>query len=499
VNTCDYLLARAELDSVAVVESGDRVFTYRQLHDGVSALAGELVGAGLPPGSRVGLLGANSFFWVAAYLAVLKVGHVAVPLSDRSGPEELRSNVDQVGCRAVLVDRRTPAPVLTALAGQVTITDEALAAPPPVRFPSVPVDPGSDAVLMFTSGTTARPRVVRVTHANIQANTESILAYLGLRSDDRILVVLPFYYCFGASLLHTHLRTGARLVLCNSMAFPGKVVDLLADQECTGFAGVPSSYQLLLRASSFRSRTLPALRYLQQAGGKLSTVLVEEVLDAQPDAQLFVMYGQTEATARLSYLPPERLSDKLGSIGRGIPGVELSVLDEEGRSVRAGERGEIYARGANVCAGYLDDPAGTAAKFTPHGLRTGDVAVVDEEGFIYVVDRVADFIKSWGHRISSQELEECALRMPELVSAAAVGVPDPEAGEAITLFVVPAPAAQVQPGDVIAFCRSRLARHKVPSSVVLVEAMPLNANGKIVKARLRELAEGGVVAAAAGR
>ncbi len=272
---------------------------------------------------------------------------------------------------------------MTVLAGVVTITDEAIAAPAAVLVPSMPSNPGSDAVLMLTSGTTARPKVVRVTQANIQANTLSILAYLGLRSDDRILVVLPFYYCYGASLLHTHLRAGARLVLCNSMAFPGKVIDLMTEQECTGFAGVPSSYQLLLRASTFGSRPLPALRILQQAGGKLSSVLVEEVLAAQPNARLFVMYGQTEATARLSYLPPERLPDKLGSIGRGIPGVELRVLDEEGRPVRPGERGEIYARGANVCAGYLDDPAGTATKFTPDGLRTGDLAVVDEEGFIY--------------------------------------------------------------------------------------------------------------------
>ena len=499
MNSCDFLLAHAQLDDVAVVETGDRVFTYRQLHHAVWALAAELVAAKLAPGSRVGLLGANSFFWVAAYLAVLKLGHVAVPLSDRGGPQELRRNLDQIGCAAVFVDRRTPAPLMTVLAGVVTITDEAIAAPSAVLVPSMPSNPGSDAVLMLTSGTTARPKVVRVTQANIQANTLSILAYLGLRSDDRILVVLPFYYCYGASLLHTHLRAGARLVLCNSMAFPGKVIDLMTEQECTGFAGVPSSYQLLLRASTFGSRPLPALRILQQAGGKLSSVLVEEVLAAQPNARLFVMYGQTEATARLSYLPPERLPDKLGSIGRGIPGVELRVLDEEGRPVRPGERGEIYARGANVCAGYLDDPAGTATKFTPDGLRTGDLAVVDEEGFIYVVDRVADFIKSWGHRISSQEIEECALRMSELVSAAAVGVADAQAGEAITLFVVPAPTLQVRPEDVAAFCRSQLAQHKWPTSVVLVKAMPLNANGKIVKARLRELAEGGVVVAAAGR
>ncbi len=338
MNTCDYLLTEAQPDDVAVVETADRVFTYGQLRRTVDTLAAALTAAGLARGARVGVLGANSFFWVAGYLAILKLGFVAVPLSDRSGPEEVRRNLEQVGCAAVLVDRRTAAPVLTALSELVTITDEALAAPAGASAPSVQTDPNADAVLMFTSGTTARPKVVRVTHANLQANTNSILAYLGLRSDDRILVVLPFYYCYGASLLHTHLRAGARVVLCNSMAFPGKVVDLLAQQACTGFAGVPSSYQLLLRASTFGSRPVPTLRTLQQAGGKLPVALIEQVLAAQPQARLFVMYGQTEATARLSYLPPERLADKLGSIGRGIPGVELRVLDDEGQAVRPGHR-----------------------------------------------------------------------------------------------------------------------------------------------------------------
>ena len=283
---------------------------------------------------------------------------------------------------------------------------------------AVPVDPDADAVLMFTSGTTSRPKAVRVTHGNIQANTDSIIKFLELRSDDRVLVILPFFYCYGASLLHTHLRCGGRVVLCNSFVFPETALDLLEREECTVLAGVPSSFQLLLRASTFTQRALPSLRLIQQAGGKLPPVLIEELLAAKPTAKLFVMYGQTEATARLSYLPPDKLPDKPGSIGKGIPGVELRVLDENGEPVPPGERGEIYATGANISPGYYDDPEGSAAKFTPYGLRTGDLAVVDEDGYIFIVDRRDDFIKSWGHRISSQEVEAAALRMEQLVSAA---------------------------------------------------------------------------------
>jgi acyl-CoA synthetase (AMP-forming)/AMP-acid ligase II len=200
------------------------------------------------------------------------------------------------------------------------------------------------------------------------------------------------------------------------------------------------------------------------------------------------MYGATEATARLSYLPPDRLDDKLGSVGRGIPGVELRVLDGEGRPVAPGERGEIYARGENISPGYLDDPEATAAKFTADGLRTGDVAVVDDEGFVFIVDRVDDFIKSWGHRISSHEVEACALRLDGLVSAAAVGVPDDEAGEAVTLFVTLRPGAELTPDDVLAFMRSQLPKHMVPRSVLVLDALPLTVNGKTAKASLREMA-----------
>jgi acyl-coenzyme A synthetase/AMP-(fatty) acid ligase len=200
------------------------------------------------------------------------------------------------------------------------------------------------------------------------------------------------------------------------------------------------------------------------------------------------MYGQTEATARLSYLPPARLHDKPGSIGRGIPGVELRVLDDEGRPVEPGHRGEIYARGASISPGYYNDPEASAAKFTQHGLKTGDIAVVDEDGFIHIVDRADDFIKSWGYRVSSQEVEACALELEGLVSAAAVGVPDDEAGEAVTLFVTLAPGAEVTAEDVGGFAREHLPKFMVPRAVVVLDSLPLTANGKVAKAALREMA-----------
>jgi acyl-CoA synthetase (AMP-forming)/AMP-acid ligase II len=488
-NTSDYLLDGAAPDSVALVEDGKQ-YTYAQLRSAAGRLAAELAALDLPAGSRVGVLGPNSLFWVAAYLAVMKLGHVAVPFSDKLTPEDVRRNADIVECAAVFADRRILRRFAAAVDnGLPVLTDEALRSSREPHWPGpVPIDPGTDAVLMFTSGTTSRPKAVRVTHGNIQANTDSIITFLELRSDDRVLVILPFFYCYGASLLHTHLRCGGCVVLCNSFVYPETALDLLEQEKCTVFAGVPSSFQLLLRASTFAQRALPSLRLLQQAGGKLSPVLVDELLVANPAAKLFVMYGQTEATARLSYLPPDKLLRKPGSIGRGIPGVELRVLNENGEQVRPGERGEIYATGANISPGYYQDPEGSAAKFTRYGLRTGDLAVMDEDGDIFIVDRRDDFIKSWGHRVSSQEVEAAALRLEQLVSAAVIGVPDDEAGEAVMLFVTVRPGAKVTPDEVLGVCRQHLPKHMVPRSVLVLDALPLNANGKIAKPQLREMA-----------
>lgn len=489
-NTGDYLLSNAPSDSIALVDAGKR-YTYGELRTAAGRLAAALAAADLRAGSRVGILGANSFFWVAAYLAAMKLNHVAVPFSDKFSPDDVRRNADLVGCAAMFVDRRALRRYSPAFVndGIVILTDEILLSN---REPYWPDDDtvasSADTVLLFTSGSTAQPKAVRLTHGNIQANTASILAYLELRSDDRALVILPFHYCYGASLLHTHLRRGARVVLCNSFVFPETALDLLEREKCTVLAGVPSSFQLLLRTSTFGRRALPSLRIVQQAGGKLSPVLVEELLAAQPTATLFVMYGQTEATARLSYLPPDKLLDKPSSIGKGIPGVELRVLTEDGRPVVPGERGEIYATGANVSPGYYDDPVGSAAKFTPYGLRTGDLAVVDDDGYIFIVDRRDDFIKSWGHRVSSQEVEAAALRVGQLVSAAAVGVPDDDAGEAVVLLAVARPGAEVTPDRVLAACRQHLPKYMVPRSVHILDQLPVNANGKIAKPQLREIA-----------
>ena len=490
MNVADFLLESGEDGQIAVVD-GSSEYSFLDLKRAAGGLARGIVQAGAGPGDTVGLVATNSLFWIAAYLATLKLGCVAVPFYPGSMPEELVAGVEFTGCQVVCIQRRHLRRFADNLPSRVClILDDVLDVSAHGgelwnSLPDIAYD-AQDAALMLTSGTTASPRAVRVTHKNIKANTTSIIASLDLTGSERVLAALPFYYCFGTSLLHTHLRVGGCLVLCNSFVYPEMALNLLSAQRCTGFAGVPSMYQTLLRNSTFPRREFPHLRKVQQAGGKLPPVLIQELVNILPQAQVFIMYGQTEATARLSCLAPELLPTKLGSVGYGLPGVELRVVDEAGNDVPPGEIGEIIARGDNISPGYLNNPEATAKKFVGGTLRTGDLAKVDSDGFIYIVDRKADFIKSYGHRVSSQQVEEEILKLTDVAAAAAIGVPDPERGEAIVVYAVVRSGSELVPDDILLHCKQHLARHMWPTEVIPIKSLPMNAHGKVVKSMLRD-------------
>ena len=298
-----------------------------------------------------------------------------------------------------------------------------------------------------------------------------------------MMVVLPFDYCFGTSLLHTYLRVGGTLVINNTFAFIETVLDDMEQFACTAMAGVPTVYQHLLRRSSFARRSFPSLRQLQQAGGRLPDVLLDELTAAFPQARLFVMYGQTEATARLSYLPPERLSDKRGSIGRGMAGVRLQVLDQDSQPVAPGQVGEIVAEGDNVALGYWrPDPAKNP--FRDGKLYTGDLAQVDADGFIYIVARSSEFLKLSGHRVSAKEIEDVLYELPDVLEAAVIPVEAGDAGETAKAYLVVRRPAQLAREQVIDYCKKRLPPYAVPHEIEFRAELPKNSAGKILKHEL---------------
>lgn len=487
-NVAQFLLSGKDPGRTALLFVHDH-YSYGDLQRRVEQVARAILALGGEEGDRIVLVGENSFFWVSTYLGVLKAGRVCVPLSDTITSKELAFVLRNTEARAIFVENTNAARRLLDHAEVRIVSDseiDTLAADHRSSGSFPDVDADDLAALMFTSGSTGQPRGVMVTHGNIIANTESIIQYLRLTEGDRILAVLPFHYCFGASLLHTHLRVGGSLVVEPRFIYTEAVLQRMIDTACTGFAGVPSHFQLLLRNSTLCQKSFPHLRYMQQAGGHLPPSVIHELCASLPTTQVFIMYGQTEATARLSYLPPECLPAKIGSIGRGIPGVILRVLNDAGEDVRPGEVGEIVARGANVTRGYWRAPQETDASFKDGELRTGDLATVDSDGFIYVVDRAKDFLKCGGERISCRRIEEELLAFDGLLEAAVIAVPDEVLGEAAKAFVVPGSEEDHGLGERLsAFLKTRLPSQAIPRQFVVLPLLPKNSAGKVLKTRLR--------------
>jgi len=479
----------------------DRSYTYGELHSSATAVAQYLISEGGRKGERVVLAGENSFFWVSAYLGTLLAGMVSVPVAPNIASDDLEHIARVTEPRFAFLQSKVAAANAERLGRAALVTDAARVASgaatsfddvsrhaldPSAEVPQV--DSGELAAIIFTSGSTGKPRGVKISHGNIIANTESIIQYLKLSQTDRIMAVLPFYYCFGASLLHTHLRIGGSVVLDTRFMYPDTVLKRMVETECTGFAGVPSHYQILLRRSSLSRMSFPALRYVQQAGGHLAPVFVRELQAALPRTQIFLMYGQTEATARLSYLPPDMVGRKSGSIGKAIPGVRLRVVTPVGTDARPNEIGEIVAEGDNISLGYWRDPGETEITFRDGKLHTGDLATVDDDGFLYLVDRAKDFVKCGGERVSCQAIEEQLLEFDALLEAAVIGVPDEVLGEAIKLFVVPREAGTPDLEDRLRqFCKEHLPPRLNPKMIVVLNSLPKNSAGKVLKPALRKL------------
>lgn len=496
-NVAEYLLAGKKASQPALLFLTE-TFTYGQLADASDSVAAFLLSNGGGKGDRVVLIAENSFFWVAAYLGILRAGLVCVPLPATAAPQELDYVLASTEARFGFLQHRILTRHAHSLRALKLVTDRAAPGlPAAVSFadipsstaPAAPPSGGDDlAALMFTSGSTGTPRGVMISHRNIIANTDSIVEYLRLTADDRIMAVLPFHYCFGTSLLHTHLRVGASLVVDLRFMYPEEVLERMLQTECTGFAGVPSHYHVLTRSSGLARRSFPKLRYVQQAGGRLAVPCLRELHAMLPGTEIFVMYGQTEATARLSYLPPEYFESKQGSIGRGIPGVTLRVLDENGQPVTPGQEGEIVAEGENIAQGYWRAPEESAVSFRFGRLHTGDLATVDEDGFIYVLDRAKDFLKCAGKRVSCRQIEDRILEYKGLAEAAVIGIADDITGEAVKTFVVPAGAAPAGLAEELrVFCMKHLPVELVPKEIVVLDALPKNSSGKVLKRELRNL------------
>lgn len=490
MNAFDYFFENtSNLDKLFLV--GKEEISFKELHSSCMNLA-LWIENNVGQNKHIILLSVNNLFFLKAYLSIIKSGNICIPLDPSIEPENFNYINDLTKPELIFLTREVEKK-LNHNSEKSIFPDNSIFSGPSNQNPaprtfanetnSSSFDKNCCAEIIFTSGSTGKPKGVMISHKNLKANTGSIVEYLKLTPDDRMLVVLPFYYCYGLSLLHTHLRIGGSIVFNNSFIFLGSIIKNLLDFKCTGFAGVPSHFQILLRKSdSFRETRFPDLKYVTQAGGKLAPVFIDEFRKAHPEIQFIVMYGQTEATARLSWLPPELYENKKGSIGKGIPGVELKVINENGRKVKPGETGELIARGDNLMIGYYADRESTKRAFRNGWLLTGDLGMVDKDGYIYLTARKKEIIKVGGKRISPKEIEAVILQLPEVVDCSIEGIEDQILGEALKATIVLRKGTTYITEDYIKqHCSNHLALFKIPQFYELIDDLSISATGKKIK------------------
>jgi long-chain acyl-CoA synthetase len=472
-------------DRLALI-AGDRTVSFGELDGLTERLAAGLREQGVQSGDRVAIMLPNGIDAVVAIEATLRAGAAIMPINPTAKHDRVSDLLQRSEAAALLTDteRAGEAAQAVAAVGEVpwfSRLDEVVSdAAPPRETP----DDADLAALMHTSGSTGGPKGVMHCHGGLGFVTDSIIEYLEIVPEDRILNLLPLSFGYGLTHLLISMRSGATLVLEPGVGLPGKIVKLLEDREITGLPGVPTVFQLLLTLRGLSERPLPHLRFLTSAGAALPGPAIEEVRRTFPNALLYVMYGQTECI-RTCYLPPDQLDVRPDSVGVPIPGTETWVEDDDGNEVGPGVVGELITRGSHVMQGYWHDPEATAARVregrhpAERVLATNDLFRTDEEGYLYFVGRRDDIIKSRGEKVPPREVEEVLHGDSRVKEAAVVGVPDRLLGEAVHAHVSAREGEELDPAALKRLCAEHLEDYMVPQQVVIHEELPRNNNGKI--------------------
>lgn len=482
----DFLIQSAnnQPNKTALVHGKNRI-EYTTLVECSQKIAGQLILQGLARGDRVGLLTDDPRHYISSYFGIVQAGGVVVGLNTQTSERSLDTVVSDCRPRFLLLSGRNKKyiPFLENQKHIKALSEvEGILKAPVEHTLSLPSLSEDDiAQIIYTSGTTGKPKGVMLTHRNLVANTLSVNDYLKLDTTDSIMAVLPFFYSYGNSIMLTHIACGGTLVVNQSFVYPNVILDQMVAEKVTGLSGVPSTFAILLHRSAIREYTFPNLRYLTQAGAPMSPALAKQLTTLFSGSEIYIMYGQTEAAPRLSYLDPKFLLEKQGSIGKAIPGVTLEVLTEEGEEAAVGETGEIVASGDNIMVGYWERPEETKKVLRDGKLWTGDLAYRDKEDFLYIVSRKSDLIKSGSHRIAPKEIEEVISELKGVSEVAVTGKEDAILGEAIHAFVVLLPECTTTPKEITLHCRRNLPAFKVPHTIIIIDELPKSDSGKIKK------------------
>lgn len=489
ISRCVRYHALRSPDRTALVYEG-RHIGYAELWNRIGCVAGLLRARGVKPGDRVAMLMKNSVAFIEIALAISHVGAAIVPINFRLAPDEVDYILEDSGAVLLFRDEEL-ATWDAALPAAITVTADALA--DASRLAPVDGDPAMEPVgaddlmrIMYTSGTTDRPKGVIHRYRNFYAKSADQIVELGLSSDTRLLVSGPLYHV-GAFDLPGIAVLWAGGLLCIQRDFDaGEALDLIARERLTASWFAPVMTAAVLACQQQHPRDVSSLRWTIGGGEPTPEARVRLYAQCFPNGRYIDAYGLTETCGGDTFMERGREIEKSGSVGRTLPHVDIEIRDQDGRSLPSGAIGEVCIRGTKVTEGYWNAPEKTAASFFGDWFRSGDAGYLDEDGFLFLTDRIKDMILSGGENIASSEVERAILELPTVQDAAVIGLADPRWGERPVAFIVLHEDGAVDEEAVRAHCRTRLAAFKVPDRVFIAASLPRSASGKVLKRDLRQ-------------
>jgi len=485
-----------------IARCGDRSVTYAEMVDWSSRVATGLAERGVVAGDVVGLLSYNSAEFLATIFAANSLGATAMPVNWRLAAPELRYLLEHSGARAFVCDGElielgeaassgldqplarvvVPTPETQEAPGWDLFED--LAASPPLaeRLPARADDVHR---LMYTSGTTGRPKGVMITHANLAWKNTAHVAEFGFTSADIGLACGPLYHVGALDLVTTTMIAVGATTLIHRTFDAAAVIDEIERSKVSLVWMAPAMLRAVLDEPGVDERDLSSVRVIIAGGEKLPIPFIDRLERTFPSAWLADAYGLTETVSGDTFLDRANVRAKLGSVGRACLYLDLEIWDETGSPVPPGEKGEVVLRGPKVFAGYWRDPDATARAFAGGWFHTGDVGIEDDDGYVYIVDRLKDMIISGGENIAGSEVERVLYEHPAVLEVAVVGRSHERWGEVPVAHVVVRPGSEVSADELIEHCRGQLAKFKVPAAVEFLDALPRNPSGKVLKRELR--------------
>lgn len=489
--------ARVRADKVALIFQAARV-SYGELDRRIDQAANGLIAEGVTAGERVAYLGKNSLCYFELLLALARIGAVMMPVNWRLAPPERLAIVADAGARLVFATEEFASALSTPAGAGLTIRSladyEDWLAAQPARYEAAPREGTSDVLQLYTSGTSGRPKGVRLSHAALLAGRARDLDPSGpewnrWHETDVSLIAMPCFHIGGTGFGLNTLYAGATgIVMAQFDA--ARQLDILLEQGVTKHFVVPSALRTMLKDPRLANTALPALKYIHYGASPIALPLMQQGIDVL-GCGFVQKYGMTETSGTCVALAPEDhtvpANPRMRSVGRPLAGVEVRILGADGAEVPAGADGEIAIRSATNMSGYWRQEAATRATLLPGGwLRTGDVGRLDADGYLYLMDRLKDMIVSGGENVYSAEVEAALLQHPAIREVAVIGVPDERWGEAVKACVVLKDGRPAEAAAIIEDCRSRIAGFKTPKSVDFLPDLPRNAAGKVLKQKLRE-------------